>query len=137
MKNSSLMFIFAVALGTPSVYAKTKVDSSKKNYLPGTVLQIQRHEADISSNYVGDNRSDAPLRSDVYSYEVSIRVNCGTYVGRYQSAFDYLPSIFTPNRTVQVRLQKHVMQVNVPGEKEFTMGIVEHPRHPTPTCDNH
>lgn len=127
-----------MVLITPSVYAKKKVDFSKKNYLPGTVLQVQRHEAVADSNYVGDNPSDAPLRPDVYSYEVSIRVNCGTYVGRYQSAFDYLPSVFTPNRTVEVRLKKHVMRVDVPGEKEFTMRIVEHLRHPTSRCgDNH
>jgi hypothetical protein len=140
VKTNSLICLLAVALTTPSVYAKTaKADSTKKNeYLPGTVLEVQKHEENSASNYVGDSPSDAPLRSEVYAYDVSIRINCATYVGRWRSAFDYIPSVFTPNRAVQVRLEKHLMYVDVPGEKEFRMGLVEHPRGPTSPCsDNH
>jgi hypothetical protein len=140
VKKSGLFYVLAVVLISPSGYAQAaKADSSKKNeYLAGTVLQVQRHEEDSASNYVGDNPSDAPLRSDVYAYDISIRVNCATYVGRWNSAFDYIPAVFTPNRTVQVRLEKHLMYVDVPGEKEFRMGFVEHPRgQPAPCSTDH
>jgi hypothetical protein len=135
VRNSSLIYVLA-ALIVPSVPAKTvKAHTTKNNkYLSGTVLQVKRHEYDSASNYVGDSPSDAPLHSNVYVYDISVSVNCATYVGRYKSAFDYVPSVFTPNRKVEVRLRNHVMQIDVPGEEKYTVGIVERPRHPTPTC---
>lgn len=137
MKNRGLIYVgaLAVALISPSVYAQApKADSSKKNeYLAGTVLQVQMHEEDRTSNYLGDV-TDAPLHSDVYAYDISVRVNCTTYVGRWNSELDDVPVVFSPNRAVQVRLEKHVMYVDVPGEKEFTMGFVERPRGQTTPC---
>jgi hypothetical protein len=135
VRNSSVIYLLA-ALIVPSASAQTvKAHSTKKNeILSGTVLQVKRHEYDSASNYVGDSPSDAPLHSNVHVYDVSVRVNCATYVGRYKSVFDYVPSVFTPNRKVEVRLRKHVMQIDVPGEEKYTMGIVERPRHPTPPC---
>jgi hypothetical protein len=106
--------------------------SSKKNstlaaqYAPATVLDI--HEEETQSNYVGDNPSDAPLQSEVHIYDVSIRLDSGNYAGRYKSAFGYLPSILSSNRPVEVRLQKHVMYVRVPGDEEYKMAIVKRPR---------
>lgn len=140
MKNSCFVCVLALASIVPCLYGKaSKIDSNKKNeYLPATVLRVQKHETGSTSNYLGDNPSDAPLRSEVYPYEISLRVNCATYVGRYESAVDYLPAVFTPHRTVRVRLQKHVMYVNVRGDQEFRMGIVSHPRGQAPPCgDNH
>jgi hypothetical protein len=136
VKPSPLICMLATVLIVPAAYAKpAKSGSIKKNeYLPGTVLRVQRHEENSTSNYVGDTASDAPLRSDVYGYDVSIRVNCATYVGRWNSSFDYVPAVFSPNRTVQVRLEKHLMYVDVPGEKEFRMGYVERPRSPAAPC---
>lgn len=138
MKNSCFIYVLAMALVAPPAYSKTaKADSGRKNqYLQGTILQVQRRETDSASNYVGDNPSDASLRPEVYAYDISIRVNCATYVGRWNSAFYDIPSVFTPNRTVQVRLEKHLMYVDVPGEKEFRIGFAEHPRGPTPRCDH-
>ncbi|HEY8672092.1 MAG TPA: hypothetical protein VIL63_14710 [Terriglobales bacterium] len=135
MKNSGLTYVLAVVSISPSAYAQAaKADSSKKNdYLAGTVPQ-QRHDEDSASNYVGGNPSDAPLRSEVYAYEISFRVNCATYVGRLDSAFDYIPAVFTLNRPVQVRLEKHLMYVDVPGEKEIRMGVVERPRGQSAPC---
>jgi hypothetical protein len=135
VRNCSLIYVIA-ALIAPCVCAKTvKANSTKQNeYLSGTVLQVKRHEYDSASNYVGNSPSDAPLHSDVYVYDIFVSVNCATYVGRYESVFDYLPSLFTPNQKVEVRLRKHVMQIDVPGEERYTMGIIERPRHPTATC---
>ena len=138
MKNSALVCVLAGVLISSSLYATSaKSDSSKKSeYQTGTVLRVQRREEGSTSNYVGDSPSDAPLRSEVYAYDISIRVNCATYVGRWNSAFDYLPSVFSPNRTVQVRVEKHLMYVDVPGEKEFRMGFVERPLGPAAPCSN-
>jgi hypothetical protein len=130
-----LVYALSLILFAPLVSANaTKRDSGKKNqYLPGTVVTVQKHKAE--SNYVGDNPSDAPLQSSAFAYDVSLRVSCGTYVGRYQSALNYLPAVFTPNRPVEVRFQKHVMYVEVPGEQEYKMGIVDQPRGSN-SCNN-
>jgi hypothetical protein len=137
MKNRGLIYVgvLAVALVSLSADAQvTKTNSSKKNeYRAGTVLQVQRHEEDSTSNYAGD-ATEAPLHSDVYAYDISVRVHCATYVGRWNSEFDDVPAVFSPNRTVQVRLEKHLMYVDVPGEKEFRMGFVEHPGGQTTPC---
>jgi hypothetical protein len=139
VKNSSLIYVYVLAaVLVPSVSAKAvKADSTKKSeYLSGTVLEVQQHGDDSASNYVGDTPSNAPLQSNLYIYYVSVRVNCATYVGRYMSAFNYVPSVFTPSREIKVHLRKHVMQVDVPGEEKYTMGIVEHPRGSTRPCRN-
>lgn len=142
MKNRGLIYVGAIAvyalamvLISPSAHAQSaKADSDKKNeYLAGTVLRVRMQEQNSTSNYVGD-ATDAPLHSDVYTYDISIRVNCATYVGRWNTEFDDVSSVFSPNRTVQVRLEKHLMYVDVPGDKEFRMGYVEHPSGQTTPC---
>jgi hypothetical protein len=76
---------------------------------------------------VGGSRSDAPLQAEGYSYDIGIRLNCDVYVGRYESAIDYLPSAFATQHAVDVRLQKHIMYVSLPdADREVKMGIVNH-----------
>ncbi len=40
-----------------------------------------------------------------YSYDIGIRLNCDVYIGRYESATDYLPAVFAPQHTVDVRFR--------------------------------
>jgi hypothetical protein len=129
------IYALALILFAPPASANAKRSSDKKEqYLPGTVVTVQKHEA--KSNYIGDNPSDAPLQSTVFAYDIALRVSCGTYIGRYQSAFNYLPAVFTPNRPVEIRFQKHVMYVEVPGEPEYKIGIVDQPRGARASCNN-
>lgn len=91
-------------------------------YQQGTVLQVDKHQ--VESPYSGgDNPSDAPLRSTYYAYDVSVEVNCGKYVTHYESAYDYLPSSFKVNQQIPVRVTKHEMYFNLPGDREFKMPI--------------
>lgn len=134
MKNFCVICMVAAFVWAPAANAKAaKPASAKKSaYVAGTVVQIQKNQP--RSNYAGSSPSDAPLESNVFDYEISVRVNCETYVGRYQSGFDYLPAVFTPNRAVEVRLQKHVMYVDVPGDQEYRMGIISRPRAAAANC---
>lgn len=69
--------------------------------------------------------TDAPLQAESYTYDVGTRLNCDMYVGRYESATDYLPVGFAPHHTVDVRLARHIIYVSLPEhDREVKMRIV-------------
>jgi hypothetical protein len=106
------------------LHADIKKDS-RVGYQTATVVSVDKHVSE--SNYVGGGPSDAPLQAEDYSYDIGIRLNCDVYVGRYESATDYLPSAFATQHAVDVRLQKHIMYVSLPDtDREVKMGIVNH-----------
>jgi len=87
------------------------------------------------SNYLGENPADAPLRAREYSYDIGIRLACNIYVGRYESAINYLPSAFARNQIVDVRLQKHILYVSLPdSDWDVKMGIVSRRRVRDESC---
>ncbi|HZR56071.1 MAG TPA: hypothetical protein VFA74_04295 [Terriglobales bacterium] len=116
MKNALILFLLVSSALVTSIYAE-----AKPKFQTATVVSVQKHET--PSNYVGDNPSDAPLQSTVYSYDIGIRLNCALYVARYDSAFNYLPSAFTPNQNIEINLQKHVVEVALPGNRDVRMSI--------------
>ena len=95
--------------------------STDSGYQPATVVSIESHET--RTNYDGGDPSDAPLQPTVNSYEIGIRLGETVYQTSYESAFDGLPSVFTLNHTVQVDLKKHVMYVELPGDRAAKMAI--------------
>jgi hypothetical protein len=99
------------------------LNASTQQYQNATVVGVQKYEPD-TPRY--GKRNDAPPTASEYDYNISIRLNCLVYVGRYQSAIDYLPGVFAPNHSVEISLQKHLMFVQVPGAGEVKMGIVRH-----------
>jgi hypothetical protein len=105
----------------------------EQGYEPATIVSVERYQT--TSNYLGENPADAPLRARDYTYDIGIRLACNVYVGRYQSAINYLPSSFATNQIVDVRLQKHVLYVSVPGNDwDLKMGIVSHRRVRDESC---
>ena len=125
MKTSLCVVLVAVVV-VPALYA-SQIQNSSQTYAQGTVVEVQKHEV-YSPEYSagGSNPSDASLASRYYAYEVSIRVDCRTYVGRYETPFNYLPAAFTPNQAIQVRVTRHVMYFDLPADPELRMGIVHH-----------
>ena len=113
------------------LHADTK-RGPKDQYQTATVVSVDKHVAE--SNYVG-SATDAPLQAEDYSYDIGIRLNCNIYIGRYESATDYLPSVFSPKHSVDVRLQKHVMYVSLPeSDREVKMGVVGQSRVKEEDC---
>jgi len=120
--------VLLICLPASAKQTKTKEDG----YETATVVSVAKHGA---SNYVGDNPIDAPLQARDYSYDIGIRLNCNVYVGRYESATRYLPSVFAPNHEVDVRLHKPVMYFSLPfSDAETMMGIVRHKRVKDEMC---
>jgi hypothetical protein len=106
--------------------------AEESNLVQGTVVRVQKRiEQSPDYSTAGSNPSDAPLTSRYYAYEVSIRVDCEIYVGRYVTAFNYLPSAFTADRLIPVRITRHVMYFDLPNDPDLRMGIVRR----RPACD--
>jgi hypothetical protein len=132
MKGSLILSGILLLSGLVYARAVTKNEEKKESYQPGTVLSVDKHVA--QTYYVG-SPIDAPLQPNYYSYDVGIRVNCTTYVGRYDSAINYLPSSFAPNHPVQVLLHKHTLTVWMPElGREVEMRIVGHKRVNDEAC---
>jgi hypothetical protein len=47
-----------------------------------------------------------------------------TYVGRYETAFDYWPSAFSSDQPIPRRLTKHILYFDLPNKPEMRMSIV-------------
>jgi hypothetical protein len=122
--------MLALAMFAPCIRASA---SQLAPYQQGTVLSVDRQEVSSPSEccYIG---TDGPLQSQYYAYDVSVRIGCENYVGRYETAFDFLSSAFTPNKSISVRLTKHILYFDVPGEREIKMGIVHRSHNDTASC---
>jgi hypothetical protein len=115
--------IAALLILVPALYAATQ--SRSDSYVQGTVVMVKKQKIySPDATLGGSNPSDAPLTSRYYAYEVSVRVDCKTYIGRYETPFNYLPSAFTPDQPIPVRLTKHVMYFDLPNDPDMRMGIV-------------
>lgn len=124
MKKILMVSILMLSALLVYVNANTKNDS-RVGFQTATVVSVDKHVSE--PNYAGGSPTDTPLQAEDYSYDIGIRLNCDVYVGRYESAIDYLPSAFAAQHAVDVRLQKHVMYVSLPDtDREVKMGIVNH-----------
>lgn len=131
MKNRFYVAIVAFIVTVPVLNGSAKKQSEE--YQQATVSSVVKHE-DTNPNQCCYTGTDAPLQADYNAYDVSIRVGCETYVGRYETALDYLPSVFSPNKTIKVRLTKHLMYFDLAGDREMKMGIVHHSNDHTAEC---
>jgi hypothetical protein len=123
MKKLLALTIATFVISIPLLNASpTRANSAQ--YVQGTVVDVQKHKIQSPAYTVaGSNPSDASLTSRYYVYEVSVRVDCKTYVGRYETPFNYLPSAFTRDRPIQLRLTKRVMYFDFPNDPDMRMGI--------------
>ena len=121
MKRTSAALLLILG-AFPFAYASSKHTQSNA-YLEGTVLQVERHETKQST--AGSNPSDAPLADpETYDYDIAVRVNCRTYVGRYETWYDYVPASLSASQKIQLRLAHGTMYVDVPNQREVPMRIV-------------
>jgi hypothetical protein len=99
--------------------AAASAQPKTKSYQPGTILSVQKLEANGVSY-----ATDAPTRSDAFTWDVSVQVTDTMLVGRYQSAIDYLPSTWTEGSSVEVSIDKHRMYLKRPSAQDFELSIV-------------
>jgi len=123
MKNRIILFSIVVTFPL-CLFAQT-IPDKKANYQNATVVSVNKHNS--VSNYASGDSVDAPLRAADNSYDISIRLNCDLYVGRYRSSINFVPPEVSANQPVQVLMQGHVMYVTYPNQsRQMKMGIVSH-----------
>jgi hypothetical protein len=135
MQRSFLVAGILLFSGLVCLRAESKDHSNKPTYEGGTVLSVNQYFPE--SNYLG-SPTDAPLQSEYHGYDVGIRVNCTIYVGRYESALDYIPISLAPNHPVEVFLRKHTLFVRMPElGREVELQMVDHKRMKEDGCATH
>jgi hypothetical protein len=118
MKTNFMLFVLVSGVLVGSMHAATKtVDQT------ATVVSVESREPQYNSNYGGTNPSDFPLQSEIYHYDIAARVGSTIYRTSYDSALDYLPSVFATNHPIQINLRKHAMYVTLPDEGEVRLSI--------------
>lgn len=135
MRNKPCAGVLAVFVLFPMLSASVK-EKPTNGYQQGTVLKVER-ELVRSPDQCCYNPGDAPLRTEYYEYDVSVRVKCTTYQGRYETPWDYFPSAFSPGEVVPVRLTKHVMYLDVREGRDLKMNIMHHSNDRAAYCRSH
>jgi hypothetical protein len=120
MKTGLYASILACVVATvPLVVAQSKPSQQ------GTIISVQKQEIATPPVRTGADPVRTPLQSHYTVYNVSVQLNCDVYVGRYESELDDLPTALSPQSTVPVRLNKHAMYLDFPGDTVRTT-IVHH-----------
>ena len=121
MKLGLCVSILAVVSAVTVPYATGQSKQSPQ----GTIVQVQKEDVATPPVRAGANPVRTPLQWHYYRYDVSVQLNCDVYVGRYETELDDLPSALSPNNSVPVRLEKHLMYLDFPGDS-VKMQIVRH-----------
>jgi hypothetical protein len=124
------LWTFAAFFSVATALSAASKPRAANSYSRGTILSVQKNTVRTPQATAGTSPTDAPLQSEYYAYNVSIRVACNTYVGTYETPFNYLPSNFSPNHSVNVRLSKHLLYFSIPDEPEMKMSIVQRENDP-------
>ena len=121
MKTRLCVSILAIVSAAPIPYS---VGQSKQPQ-QGTIVRVQKQEVSTPLVRTGADIDRTPVQSHYYLYNVSVQLNCDIYVGRYESESDDLPDALSPNNHVPLRITKHVMYLDFPGD-QVKMQIVRH-----------
>jgi hypothetical protein len=112
MKTCLRVSILPIVSAVPIPYA---VGQSKQPQ-QGTIVNVQKQDVATPLVRTGADPVRTPLQSHYYLYNVSVRLNCDVYVGRYESDLNDLPPALSANNSVPVRLMKHTMHLDFPGD---------------------
>ena len=92
MKIALCVSILAVV----SVVAVPSVTGQTKPSREGIIVNVNKQDVAIPPVRAGANPDHAPLQSHSYLYNVSVRLNCDLYEGRYESDLMTRPPRFPP-----------------------------------------
>ena len=117
--------LLIVTLAVVSALAVPFATGQSKPSHEGIILDVHKEDVATPSVRAGADPVRTPLQSEHYLYSVSVQLNCDIYVGRYESELDDLPPTLSPNNHVPLRITKHVMYLDFPGDP-VKMQIIRH-----------
>jgi hypothetical protein len=97
------------------------LNASTRQYQKAVVVSVENHDP---ATTLHRKVTDAPDALTEFDANVSIRLNCIVYLGRYKSAIDYMPIVFAAEQEVDVSPEKHFLFVKVPGNGDVKLRIV-------------
>jgi hypothetical protein len=119
MTKWGLLIWILILVAAASAQPKTKV------YQAGTIISVQKQEVNGVSYR---KATDAPGRSSVFNYDVSVQLTDVVLIGRYQSATDFVPSTWTKGNAVEVSVHGHRMYLKGASGEDFELNIVSRRR---------
>jgi hypothetical protein len=125
-KTSTFVFLMFLAGWAP-------LRASTPQFQKAVVLRVEKSQPTLPYRR---RIADSPPPPNEYDFVVSLRMGCVVYIGLYQSAIDYLPSVIAADQSVDVSLEKHVMRVRSPGGKEIIFEIARHYRASPGSCNS-
>jgi hypothetical protein len=130
MNKRLCVSILAIVSAVPITYAVGQSSQPQA----GTIVSVQQQDVSNPPVRTGAEFGRTPVQSHYYLYNVSVRLNCDVYAGRYESELNDLPSALSTNNSVPVRLMKHTMYLDFPGNS-VKLRIVHHKVSQEATCD--
>ncbi len=111
--------VLALCVLVSSALLATVHATNNPDYQNATVVSVESN----SATPVEAATSDAPLRADLYTYNIGIRLGHVVYQAAYNSAFADVSPVFADNQSVQVDLHNNIMYVTLPGNRTIPMAI--------------
>jgi hypothetical protein len=96
--------------------------ASDRQFQQAVVVSSEKHERITSVRR--PKETDAPPPGTEFSYDISMRVGCTVYVGRYRSELDFVPDSFAANKTVDISPGKHLVYAKIQGRPDVKMTLV-------------
>jgi|SRR5215813_1608941 len=106
--NGTPRLALALAMLTTTTFAMVQSTDATQ----GTIVNVQKSTVATPEITGAGGGTDNPLQEQHYSYDISVKVGHGLYVGRYESELNYLSNSLAPNHVVSVRLEKGVMYLD-------------------------
>jgi hypothetical protein len=111
--------VFALCVLVSSALLTTVHATNNPDYQNATVVSVESN----SAAPVEAATSDAPLRADLYTYNIGIRLGNVVYQATYNSAFADVSPVFATSQPLQVDMQHNMMYVALPGNRMIPMAI--------------
>ncbi len=120
MRGKVCLGILVFICSIPLVFAADRQNSTRQSQ-EAKVVKLERQVVHPDELCCVPN--DKPVNSEYYAYDVSVRVGCTTYEGRYETPFDYFPLGIAPGKSVEVHVSKHEMNFNGPATQDLKVPI--------------
>ncbi len=88
---------------------------------PATIVSVENNATPASYN--ANASTDAPLRPEIHTCNIGVKLGNTVYQLAYDSAFEDVSPVFATNQAVQVNRKGSVLYVALPGNRTVPLAI--------------